>query len=209
MLSPDSLQAIFSWPCCGSWTSSCAARRPTFQSRDSAKKCFAALSCFPCVFPLLLLVQALLHWCNVFFSLAEDPNAVVLQQERLPPQQLADFRSRWTVREKYKVAANLWSKGGLPFDEALRIASQAFSSWIVSLLKQICFNKALSHFGLAVKRPKFDGILVGGNHKSMGSRWCFKIQPELLQPGADPHYCKPSVLWLNPTGILGNLGASL
>lgn len=73
-------------------------------------------------------------------------------------------------------------------------------------MKQICFNKALSHFGLAVKRPKFDGILVGGNHKSMGSRWCFKIHPELIQPGADPHYCKPSVLWLNPTGILGEFG---
>lgn len=73
MLSPDSLQAIFSWPCCGSWTSSCAARRPTFQSRDSAKKCFAALSCFPCVFPLLLLVQALLHWCNVFFPWLRIP----------------------------------------------------------------------------------------------------------------------------------------
>ena len=55
------------------------------------------------------------------------PNAVALNQEAMDHGALLDFRVRWTVREKYRVAANLWANGGMRWEDAMVIAEQAFS----------------------------------------------------------------------------------
>lgn len=49
-----------------------------------------------------------------------------LAHEPLPVQNLLDFRKRWTLAEKYRVAANLWSSGGLSWEASLKIAEDAF-----------------------------------------------------------------------------------
>jgi len=51
---------------------------------------------------------------------------VALNQEAMDHGALLDFRTRWTVREKYRVAANLWANGGMQWDAAMQIAEQAF-----------------------------------------------------------------------------------
>jgi len=54
------------------------------------------------------------------------PNAVALNQEAMDHGALVDFRTRWLVREKYRVASNLWALGGMPWDQAMGIAEAAF-----------------------------------------------------------------------------------
>ena len=55
------------------------------------------------------------------------PNQVRLGHERLPRQQLADFRTRYAVRSKYTLAAHLHFSGGLAWTAALEMSEKAFN----------------------------------------------------------------------------------
>lgn len=55
----------------------------------------------------------------------QDRNAVRLDAERLPVQQLANFRDKLMERSTYRLAAQLWAGGGMDWDEAVQVATNA------------------------------------------------------------------------------------
>ena len=58
--------------------------------------------------------------------LTKARNRVRVEAERLPAQQLANFQSQVRNRFKYALASNLWASGGMLWEDALELATEAF-----------------------------------------------------------------------------------
>ena len=77
-------------------------------------------------------MTTMIYSCIVFpgrseVTLSQVPNQVRLGHERLPRQQIADFRTRYVVKSKYTLAAHLYFSGGLAWTAALDLSEMAFN----------------------------------------------------------------------------------
>lgn len=76
----------------------------------------------------MALINDVLKALAAWKSLCQARNQVRLEPDRLPVQQLANFRRRFALRERYFLASHLWASGAMAWADALKHAEDAFRS---------------------------------------------------------------------------------